>query len=95
MQCNDSVFSTKLPHMTILSDQQERCGDSGGFTDTWRGRHRMKKVALKAFRAYPLQDLKEAEKVRAPHDSGERCFHFSTALVDPMEGGVHMEEVVS
>jgi len=60
--------TTQLPNTTILSDGLERCGDiavaSGGFTDTWRGRHRMNNVALKAFRTYPVQDLMEAEKVR-------------------------------
>jgi len=60
--------TTQLPHTTILSDGVERCGDiavaSGGFTDTWRGWYRTKNVALKAFRTYPIQDLREAEKVR-------------------------------
>ena len=59
--------TTQLPHTTILSDGVERCGDiavaSGGFTDTWRGWYRTKNVALKAFRTYPIQDLREAEKV--------------------------------
>jgi len=45
----------------------ERWGDiamaSGGFTDTWRGCYQGKKVALKAFRTYPIQDLKEAQKI--------------------------------
>ena len=58
----------QLPHATILSDGLKICGDiavaSGGFTDTWRGSYRGKTVALKAFRTFPLQDLREAEKVR-------------------------------
>jgi len=53
---------------TILFDGVERCGDitvaSGGFTDTWRGWYRTKNVTLKDFRTYPIQDLREAEKVR-------------------------------
>ncbi|KAF9646892.1 kinase-like protein [Thelephora ganbajun] len=57
----------QLPHPTILSDGLKRCGEiavaSGGFTDTWLGRYKTKYVALKAFRTYPLQDLKEAEKI--------------------------------
>lgn len=57
----------QLPHTMILSDGVERCGDiavaSGGFTDTWQGLYRTKKVALKAFRTYPVQDQKEVEKV--------------------------------
>ena len=36
---------------------------SGRFTDTWQGPYRTRKVALKAFRTYPIQDLREAEKV--------------------------------
>jgi len=36
---------------------------SGGFTDTWRGSYQGKTVALKAFRTFPLQDLREAEKI--------------------------------
>lgn len=77
--------TTQLPHTTILSDELEKCGviavASGGFTDTWRGRHRAKNVALKAFRTYPIQDLKEAEKVR--HNPGERCPLFYLFFDDP------------
>jgi len=36
---------------------------SGGFTDTWRGLYQGKTVALKAFRTFPVQDLREAEKI--------------------------------
>lgn len=60
--------TAQLPHKVILSDGVERCGDiavaSGGFTDVWRGTHRTNNVALKVFRTYPIQDLREAEKVR-------------------------------
>lgn len=56
----------RLPRTTTLNGL-EKCGDiavaSGGFTDTWRGRYRSKTVALKAFRTYPSQDLKEARKI--------------------------------
>lgn len=64
-----SICSTtaQLPHTAIISDGLEKTGDiavaSGGFTDTWRGRYETKVVALKAFRTYPSQDLKEAKKV--------------------------------
>jgi len=44
-----------------------KCGDiavaSGGFTDTWRGWYAGRNVALKAFRTYPIQDLREARKI--------------------------------
>ena len=60
--------TSQLPSTTILSSGVERCGEiaiaSGGFTDTWRGLYQTKTVALKAFRTYPSQDLKEAKKVR-------------------------------
>ena len=53
----------------ILPNGLDRCGDiavaSGGFTDTWRGRYKTTTVALKAFRTYPSQDLKEVKKARA------------------------------
>ena len=58
----------QLPYTAILPDGLDICGDiamgSGGFTDTWRGVHQGKPVALKAFRTFPVQDLREAEKVR-------------------------------
>ena len=58
----------QLPHTTILSDGLEVYGEiavaSGGFTDTWRGLYQGRTAALKAFRTFPLQDLREAEKVR-------------------------------
>ena len=58
----------QLPHTAILSDGLDIYGDiamgSGGFTDTWRGLYQGKTVALKAFRTFPVQDLREAEKVR-------------------------------
>lgn len=67
-----SICSTTalLPHTAVLSNGLEKCGDiavaSGGFTDTWRGRYKKESVALKAFRTYPSQDLKDAKKVFCP-----------------------------
>ena len=61
-------ITTHLPCSIILSDGLKKCGGiavaSGGFTDIWRGTHYTKIVAIKAFRTYPVQDLKEAKKVR-------------------------------
>lgn len=78
--------TARLPHTIILSNGVEKCGDiaaaSGGFTDTWRGRYKTKAVALKAFRTYPSQDLKEAKKVcrtnlgdiaSLPHEPRRSC----------------------
>ena len=39
---------------------------SGGFTDIWRGNLGERRVAIKAFREYPAQNLKEAKKVNIP-----------------------------
>lgn len=36
---------------------------SGGFTDVWRGDSNGRPVAIKAFRIYPAQNLKEAKEV--------------------------------
>ena len=36
---------------------------TGGTTDVWRGTLDNNRVALKAFRIYPLQDLQEAKKI--------------------------------
>ena len=45
----------------------QKCGNiavaSGGTTDVWRGVWNDQHVSLKAFRIYPLQDLREAKKI--------------------------------
>ena len=66
---------------------------SGGFTDTWRGRFKTKAVALKAFRTYPSQDLKEAKKVF--HSRHSRLLYRLTSLADSLEGGRRLAAVVS
>jgi len=57
----------QLPDTMILSHEIEKSGNmavaSGGFTDTWKGCYRSQEVALKAFRTYPAQDLKDAQKI--------------------------------
>ena len=37
---------------------------SGGLTDIWPGEHERKQVAIKAFRVYPDEHMREAKKVR-------------------------------
>ena len=88
----------QLPHTAILSSGLQKCGDiavaSGGFTDTWRGRYGRKNVALKAFRTYPSQDLKEAKKAR----KNDRCKHHSgllTPLAGSLEASARLETTVS
>jgi len=81
----------------ILSDGLKKCGDiavaSGGFTDTWRGLYGTKIVALKVFRTYPVQDLKEAEKVH--RTVLVNVAFILTTLIDPVEGSGLVEEAVT
>ena len=57
----------RLPTSAMLSAGLEKCGNiavaSGGFTDIWRGEYYTAPVAIKAFRIYPAQNLKEAKEV--------------------------------
>jgi len=52
----------------VLSAGLEKRGNiavaSGGLTDVWRGQYNSTQVAIKAFRIYPAQNLKEAKEVR-------------------------------
>ena len=38
---------------------------SGGFTDTWEGRHNGNRVCIKAFRAYTAENLSKIKQVRS------------------------------
>ena len=57
----------RLPTSTLLAAGLEKRGAiavaSGGLTDIWRGEHYGSPVAIKAFRIYPAQNLKEAKEV--------------------------------
>ncbi|KAF9789416.1 kinase-like domain-containing protein [Thelephora terrestris] len=57
----------RLPTSAVLSKGLEKRGNiavaSGGFTDIWRGDLGGDRVAIKAFRIYPAQNLKEAKDV--------------------------------
>ena len=57
----------RLPTSAVLSTGLEKRGNiavaSGGFTDIWRGDLGELRVAIKAFRIYPAQNLKEAKEV--------------------------------
>ena len=57
----------RLPTSAVLSTGLEKRGNiavaSGGFTDIWRGDLGDLRVAIKAFRIYPAQNLKEAKEV--------------------------------
>ena len=58
----------QLPTSAVLSAGLEKRGNialaSGGLTDVWRGEYRGGQVAIKAFRIYPAQNLKEGKEVR-------------------------------
>ena len=64
---------------------------SGGLTDIWRGEYRGTPVAIKAFRIYPAQNLKEAKEVRI--QSTWEIFS-RTKFTDPMETSAHVEEAI-
>ena len=57
----------RLPTSTLLAAGLEKRGAiavaSGGLTDIWRGEYYGSPVAIKAFRIYPAQNLKEAKEV--------------------------------
>lgn len=58
----------QLTASAILSEGLEKRGNiavaSGGLTDIWKGGLGRTQVAIKAFRIYPAQNLKEAKEVR-------------------------------
>ena len=57
----------QLPTSNLLTTGPEKRGNiavaSGGITDIWRGELGDLRVAIKAFRIYPAQDLREAKEV--------------------------------
>ena len=55
----------RLPTSAVVSTGLVKRGTvgSGGFTDVWRGYYNGDHVAIKAFRIYPAQNLKEAKEV--------------------------------
>ena len=59
--------TVRLPTSAVLSAGLEKRGNiavaSGGLTDIWRGQYNSAQVAVKAFRIYPAQNLKEAKEV--------------------------------
>ena len=92
-----NVCSTieRLPASAVLSTGLEKRGSvavaSGGFTDIWRGEYRGAQVAIKAFRIYPAQNLKEAKEV-STQSSSKVCSR--TEFTDSMETGADVERLV-
>ena len=64
----------RLPTSTLLAAGLEKRGAiavaSGGLTDIWRGEYYGSPVAIKAFRIYPAQNLKDAKEVSIQPTSG-------------------------
>jgi len=86
----------RLPASAVLSAGLEKRGSvaasSGGFTDIWRGEHYGAQVAIKAFRIYPAQDLKEAKEV-SMRSAWKVCSR--TKFTDSVETGADVEKIIS
>ena len=74
-----------------LKKHSNTAAASGGLTDVWRGEYNGMQVAIKAFRTYPAQNLKEAKEVRI-----QSAWEISsrTKPTDSVEAGAHVEEVI-
>ena len=85
----------RLPTSALLSAGLEKRGNiavaSGGFTDVWRGEYYAMPVAIKAFRIYPAQNLKEAKEVSIHPVSEVR---LQTKCSDSVETGPGLEEAI-
>ena len=85
----------QLPTSAVLSAGLEKRGNiavaSGGLTDVWRGEYGGTQVAIKAFRIYPAQNLKEAKEVRI---QSEWVIFSRTKFTDFMETGARVEEAI-
>jgi hypothetical protein len=65
---------------------------SGGLTDVWRGDLSDLRVAIKAFRIYPLQNLKEAKEVSNRPMCESR---LRTSFTDSLEKGTSVDETIA
>ena len=92
---NVCSITERLPTSAVLSTGLVKRGNiavaSGGLTDVWRGEYGGTQVAMKAFRIYPPQKLKEAKEVRT--QSARKIF-LRTKFTDFVETGAHVEEVI-
>lgn len=64
---------------------------SGGLTDVWRGQLNDTQVAIKAFRIYPAQNLKEAKEVRL---QSTRKVGSRAKFTDSVETSTDVEETI-
>jgi hypothetical protein len=65
---------------------------SGGLTDVWRGDLGDLRVAIKAFRIYPLQNLKEAKEVSKQPTCEPP---LRTRFTDSLEKGTSVDETIT
>jgi len=64
---------------------------SGGFTDVWQGGYHSAPVAIKSFRIYPAENLKEAKEVSIWLTLEIR---YRTKFVDFVETGADVEKAI-
>jgi len=87
----------RLPASAVLSAGLEKRGSiavaSGGFTDIWRGEYLGAHVAIKAFRIYPAQNLKEAKEVSIQSSAWK--VYSRAKFTDPVETGADVEKTIS
>ena len=85
----------QLPTSAVLSEGLEKRGSialaSGGLADVWRGESGGRQVAMKSFRIYPTQNLKEAKEVRT---QSAWVAYSRTKFADFMEARAHVEEAI-
>lgn len=87
----------RLPTSAVLSEGLEKNGTmavaSGGLTDIWRGDLGNNRVAIKAFRIYPAQNLREAKEVSKRYTIFE--IRPRTKFADSLETGTCVDETFS
>lgn len=86
----------RLPTSAQLSVGLEKRGyiavASGGFTDIWRGSLSGVQVAIKAFRIYPAQNLKEAKEVNRTANTRVRS---PTTFPDSVQTSTGVGQVIA
>ena len=94
--CSDTM---RLPTSVVLSGKLETIGKdsvgSGGFTDLWRGNLSHSagstRVAVKAFRTYPLDESEAMKKVGKQPTTEVQ---LQTKFTDPLGVGTIVEEIL-
>ena len=75
----------RLPTSVLLSAGLEKRANiavaSGGVTDIWRGEYYTMQTAIKAFRIYPAQSLKQAKEVSIQSPSEVCLLHANLQIL--------------